>query len=233
MECDNATSSKSYRRSHSHVRFLGYHSFDHDVGTRERVFKYVRWAPALTKLVDQAHATLLNGSNYAATHIRVADAHWEHEDCQHTILGKPVASISCGDGVNVINASSMVRELWAVLRSNALKMLYVATNIDCEDPRVLVAAVTLAREGVRLVCNKEALARQLPDDVESLGRAYYISLLEQQLCERSDAFIGSRYSTWTDTVIGMRAAAPSKLRKGRARGVTTVTFEDMWATGIR
>ena len=91
------------------MRFLGYHSFDHDVGTRDKYYEYLRYAPRLLKTADWAASALFNGSSYAAAHIRVADAHWEHTDCGHTINNQPVASVSCGDAANAINYSSIAQ----------------------------------------------------------------------------------------------------------------------------
>ena len=179
-----------------------------------RYYEYLRWAPAITRHADALQAltptrtrtlspynpnpnpnpnpdpdqaTLFNGSEYAAAHIRMADAHWERTDCNHTINGvhppssphtdlpspcprpgtrpgptdppqaapepnrpsrprpltRPltltltltptptlpltlpltlgaagvrVPSVSCGDGQNVINYTSLAQEMWHVLR---------------------------------------------------------------------------------------------------------------------
>ena len=59
---------------------------------------------------------MINRTDYVAAHIRVADAHWDAADCQHKMNGNPISSVSCGDGLNVINYSSIAQEIWYVLR---------------------------------------------------------------------------------------------------------------------
>eukprot|EP00965_Chrysotila_dentata_P146922 4850630-Pleurochrysis_carterae.AAC.2 len=66
---------------------------------------------------------LFNGTSYAAAHIRVADAHWDLTDCKHSINSQPVASVSCGDGVNAINYSSIAQELWYMLKTTDQKLV--------------------------------------------------------------------------------------------------------------
>ena len=69
--------------------------------------------------------------------------------------------------------------------------------------------------------NKGASARRFS------GRDNFVaSLVEQEVCSNAFGFVGSRYSTWTDTVKGVR------LRAERPEG-TTLSFEELWAEGVR
>ena len=77
-------------------------------------------------------------------------------------------------------------------------------------------ATTTARV---LVCAQAQLhARTSSDNFVS-------SLVEQEVCARAKGFVGSKYSTWTDTVRGMRAQA--------GRRAWTFTFEELWSEGVR
>lgn len=58
---------------------------------------------------------------------------------------------------------------------------------------------------------------------------YYVSLVEQELCLRAHSFIGSKYSTWTDTVRGERQAAAIAAKAGAEQWL----FEELWALGVR
>ena len=70
---------------HSQVPLLGFHQYDKDVGTKEKYFEHLRWSPQIYATVDELQSVLFHNATYAAAHIRVADAHWEHSDCHHTI----------------------------------------------------------------------------------------------------------------------------------------------------
>ncbi|KOO35597.1 hypothetical protein Ctob_007276 [Chrysochromulina tobinii] len=157
------------------VRFLGFHQYDHELGTRDRHYEYLRWARPVMELASQLEAEIFNGSRYLAAHVRVPDAHWERNDCKHTINGQPAHSVSCGDPLRSINHTSMASEM----------------------PRLL-----------ELVAHDHFVA----------------SLVEQEMCARAHAFVGSKYSTWTDTVLGIRS---------HAKRTDSSSFEDLWASGVR
>ena len=53
---------------------------------------------------------------------------------------------------------------------------------------------------------------------------YFVSIVEQELCVRSHAFVGSKYSTWTDTVKGKRSYLKNE---------NNFQFEELWALGIK
>jgi len=209
---------------HSDMRFLGFHQYDKDVGTRDKFYEYLKWSPRVVEVVNWISGLLFNGSSYVASHIRVADAHWEHSDCKHTISGVPVPSVSCGDGINVINYSSIAQEIWYTMqRTGYTETIFVATNMNCSDQRIVRIARMLYQRSVRLVCPKQLLQERLGDD------NYMISLIEQEMCARANAFIGSKYSTWTDTVKGLRA-----YRHGdSASGPENFLFEELYAVGVR
>eukprot|EP00966_Prymnesium_polylepis_P227151 5255922-Prymnesium_polylepis.1 len=81
----------------------------------------------------------------------------------------------------------------------------------------------LSRRSVRLVCPQQLLQERLGHD------KYMISLVEQEMCARANAFIGSKYSTWTDTVKGLRA-----YRHGDTPGgPENFVFEELYALGVR
>ena len=98
--------------------------------------------------------------------------------------------------------------------------MYVATNMPCADTRLVRIGLMLARRNVQLICAQELLKEKLGED------NYFVSIVEQELCVRSHAFVGSKYSTWTDTVKGVRSRAE------RPEG-TTLSFEELWAEGVR
>jgi len=212
-------------KAHSDTRFLGFHQYDKDVGTRDKYYEYLRWSPRINELVTWLTETLgFNSTSYVGAHIRVADAHWEHSDCKHTISGMPVPSVSCGDGLNVINYSSIAQEIWYTMQTTGhTEQILVATNMNCTDMRLIRIALMLSRRSVRLVCPQQLLQERLGHD------NYMISLVEQEMCARANAFIGSKYSTWTDTVKGLRA-----YRHGDTPGgPENFVFEELYALGVR
>ena len=221
------------------VRFLGFHQYDYERGTRHRYYEYVRWAPPVMQLADQLTGTLFGGAgnHYLAAHLRLPDAHWERNDCKHTINGHLANSVSCGDPERRINHTSLAQEVWHALQLSArrtrgkehaddraddgaggLRAIYLASNMNCSDVRVATMASMLQAKGVHLWCEQSRLA-------ELTGHDHFVaSLVEQEVCARAQAFVGSKYSTWTDTVNGMRSHAK--------RG-DTFSFEDLFASGIR
>ena len=207
------------------VRLLGFHLYDHQLGTRERYYAYAQPPSRLSARAAALGGALFNGSGYLAMHVRLADAHWERTDCKHTINGQPVPSISCGDPNRQIGAVSMAAEVAHVLERarrvpppGGLGAAYLASNMNCSDGRVHALASRLAARGVRLVCDQRQLLEHAGGD------SFVASLLEQELCARAHAFLGSKYSTWTDTVLGARA---------HGRRLESYSFEDLWAAGIR
>jgi len=240
LECGNFTSTSEERKERSlasRMRYLGYHFFDHEVGMRDKLFTHLRPSPRLLSLADTSSSALFNGSEYVAAHIRVADAHWEHSDCHHSLNGLPIPSVSCGDGVNAINYSSIAQEIWYVLRQTELKTIFVATNMNCSDWRLMRIGLMLSRRDVRLVCAKDMLRSRVVREFAIDGTSatadvqanYFLSLVEQELCMRAHSFIGSKYSTWTDTVRGERQAAASNAKMSAQQWL----FEELWALGVR
>jgi len=69
------------RAAAAHARSFGYHSYDRDVGLRDRVFSPLRWSGAVLSAAERVASQLnLTRGDYVAAHIRVADAHWEHSE---------------------------------------------------------------------------------------------------------------------------------------------------------
>ena len=54
--------------------------------------------------------------------------------------------------------------------------------------------------------------------------------IEQELCARAHSFIGSKYSTWTDTVSGMRI---HEERPGNQRPGNNWLFEELYQLGVK
>jgi hypothetical protein len=155
--------------------------------------------------------------------VRLADAHWERTDCKHTINGQPVHSVSCGDPERRIEHTSIAQEIWHAVRLSRrthpdIESVYLASNMNCSDARVGVIGSMLAQRSVRLVCAQQQLQQH------AAGDTFVASLVEQQLCARATGFIGSKYSTWTDTVRGLRTPQ---------QRADTFSFEELWASGIR
>jgi hypothetical protein len=228
-------------------RFVAFHQYDHELGTKPRVFEHTRVAPRLAAHARELAHELFGGQAFAAAHVRVADAHWERSDCKHSIGGVAVHSVSCGDPARVINGTAMARELLYALRQMGSKPeaeaargaddaddadaaadagdmptpthVYLASNLGCADTRVALLRAALAAQHVQLVCAQERLRERTAAD------NFVASLVEQQLCADATGFVGSKYSTWTDTVRGMRAHA--------RRGARTFSFEELWADGVR
>ena len=97
---------------------------------------------------------MINRTDYVAAHIRVADAHWDAADCQHKMNGNPISSVSCGDGLNVINYSSIAQEIWYVLRISGDKKqarAHTGGGLNPEAPPFSPAPLTqlLRSTGVR------------------------------------------------------------------------------------
>ena len=235
----------------SSLRFLGFHLYDHEVGTRDKHYEYTRIAPHIVMHAQAFAAALFGDATYFAAHVRVADAHWEHSDCEHTLDGALVHSVSCGEIAHVINHTSIARELlFAMGDSGAIPAddetgsntavggdilhvaaavsnttgarpvpVFLATNFACADHRVAEMAALLRARGVEIVCAQEQLWQRTGLD------NFIASLVEQEVCARAYGFVGSRYSTWTDTVNGLRAQ-PSARR-------ATFSFEELWARGVR
>ena len=177
-------------------------------------------------------ASSSGGSSHAflGAHLRVADAHWERSDCKHTIGGVPVPSVSCGDQARAMNHSAVARVLNAALRrvrarhGHALRVVYLATNMDCGDARVgYIQSELWHRSGARLACDQVALLERVTHD------NFVASLIEQELCARALAFVGSKYSTWTDTVRGMRA---DRCATASSSDSLTFSFEELWSEGL-
>jgi hypothetical protein len=229
------------------VRFLGFHQYDHELGTRDRHYEYLRWARPVMELASQFEAEIFNGSRYLAAHVRVPDAHWERNDCKHTINGQPAHSVSCGDPLRSINHTSMASEMVHALGTarralesdggrsieldgsssssssnssggSSLSAVYLASNMNCSDARVAGVAASLESKHVRLVCAQPRLLELVAHD------HFVASLVEQEMCARAHAFVGSKYSTWTDTVLGIRS---------HAKRTDSSSFEDLWASGVR
>lgn len=81
----------------------------------------------------------------------------------------------------------------------------------------------LSRRSVRLICPQQLLQERFGND------NYMISLVEQELCARATVFIGSKYSTWTDTVKGLRAYRHAE----SSHGPENFLFEELYALGIK
>ena len=135
--------------------------------------------------------------------------------------GVRVPSVSCGDGQNVINYTSLAQEMWHVLRqaqhtemcahsAHALacfnvyrictahaphsctapaphtrtlarghmqadkKLLYIATNMECSDLRLVRMSKMLEQRAVRTVCAQEQARQELGSDDN-----YFLSVVEQ------------------------------------------------------
>ena len=54
--------------------------------------------------------------------------------------------------------------------------------------------------------------------------------IEQELCARAHTFIGSKYSTWTDTVSGLRI---HEERPGNQRPGNNWLFEELYQLGVK
>eukprot|EP00326_Haptolina_ericina_P010119 CAMPEP_0181222502 /NCGR_PEP_ID=MMETSP1096-20121128/30001_1 /TAXON_ID=156174 ORGANISM="Chrysochromulina ericina, Strain CCMP281" /NCGR_SAMPLE_ID=MMETSP1096 /ASSEMBLY_ACC=CAM_ASM_000453 /LENGTH=97 /DNA_ID=CAMNT_0023315269 /DNA_START=72 /DNA_END=365 /DNA_ORIENTATION=+ len=97
--------------------------------------------------------------------------------------------------------------------------------MNCTDKRILMIGLMLARRNVRLICPDQILQERLVDN-------YIVSIVEQELCARAAAFIGSKYSTWTDTVMGVRSQYAEQGRFA-GRSVEAFLFEELFALGVR
>jgi hypothetical protein len=226
MTCKSFSKKSVQPLVHAHERFLGFHEYDYDLGTRERYFAYVRPSRAVTEHDAALRAELFSGDPYLAAHVRVADAHWEHSDCKHKINGHAVDSVSCGDGKHVINSTSLAHEIVSALSLarvaskkplSARVRVFLATNMNCSDSRVVSMTLALRAQQVTLVCAQAEVLAQVSND------HFMASLVEQEVCTNADGFVGSKYSTWTDTVRGRRA---------HVRPMATYSFEGLWADGI-
>lgn len=225
LRCSSFSSDAAQVRSAQKTRFLGYHSYDRDLGTRDKYFGFSRPSRAVVQHASALSRRLFGGDGYIAAHVRVADGHWERSDCKHTINGAAVNSVSCGDKLKAINHSSIAAELVHVWKSvnaeaSSLKVrhVFLATNMNCSDTRVAIISDLLQALQVQLVCAQQELSSRVASD------NFVASLVEQDICVRAHTFVGSKYSTWTDTVLGFRAHASER---------PAYTFEELWAKGVR
>ena len=79
-------------------------------------------------------------------------------------------------------------------------------------------ATILLKHHAHLVCTQQVLRERVSSD------NFVASLVEQEVCARAKGFVGSKYSTWTDTVKGFRQHAAME---------HTYSFEELWAEGVR
>ena len=98
-----------------------------------------------------------------------------------------------------------------------LSLVYLATNMNCSDQRVSHISSALRMNKVAMLCDQKQLLQRTGHD------NFFASLVEQELCARAKGFVGSKYSTWTDTVRGMRS------HSGRA---ASLSFEELWVKGL-
>lgn len=105
------------------------------------------------------------------------------------------------------------------------KLLYIATNMECSDLRLARMSKMLEQRAVRTVCAQEQARQELGSDDN-----YFLSVIEQELCARAHTFIGSKYSTWTDTVSGMRI---HEERPGNQRPGNNWLFEELYQLGVK
>lgn len=221
----SSDSMSAEKKRQQKVRFLGFHHYDYELGTRTKYFGYVQPSHEVRVHAAAVREQLFRGKPFIAAHVRVADAHWERSDCKHTIDGLPVNSVSCGDTERAINHSSIARGLVKVLDrigTNVLRppmrYVFLASNLNCSDARVASISDFLRKHQATLTCAQQVLRDRLASD------NFVASLVEQEICIQANGFVGSKYSTWTDTVLGSRLYA-SKLH--------AYTFEDLWVQGIR
>ena len=180
LRCSSFSSDAAQVRSAQKTRFLGYHSYDRDLGTRDKYFGFSRPSRAVVQHANALSRRLFGGDGYIAAHVRVADGHWERSDCKHTINGAAVNSVSCGDKLKAINHSSIAAELVHVWKSvnaeaSSLKVrhVFLATNMNCSDTRVAIISDLLQALQVQLVCAQQELSsrgfRQLCSLVSGTG----------------------------------------------------------------
>ena len=95
----------------------------------------------------------------------------------------------------------------------------------------------LSQRNVRVLCAQKLLHDTVGND------NFVSSLVEQEIASRAAAFVGSKYSTWTDTVLGLRqigAARRMQAARAAAEGKETTTptssltflFEDLFSLGV-
>ena len=138
----------------------------------------MKWSPHIGYLAERLTQKLFEGRQYLAAHVRLADAHWERTDCKHTINGKPVSSVSCGDPQRRINHTAIAQEIWHVLtmrHEQGISDIYLASNINCTDYRVQTMAGMLKAKRVRLVCDQPKLYELAGGD------NFIASLIEQEV----------------------------------------------------
>ena len=88
--------------------------------------------------------------------------------------------------------------------------------------RLLSHLLPTSRRAVKLVCAQDILRSKVGTDDN-----YLISLVEQELCARAHSFIGSKYSTWTDTVRGLRG------NRQLSKTSKDFLFEELWVLGVK
>lgn len=112
-----------------------------------------------------------------------------------------------------------------MLKQSDKKLLYVATNMECSDMRLIRISLMLSKRAVKTVCAQDLLRQEM-----GTADNYFVSVVEQELCARAHTFVGSKYSTWTDTVRGLRIHAQTN--RGERPGNNWL-FEELYLLGVK
>ena len=195
-------------------RFLGVHLPGvHGKGTR--AFAYLLPSRSVADVSARVLESLgLGGGGFTAAH--VPDKGDDEADCNVFLRGVPGRQFTaCGNHSSRIGARTQAALIWHLVRSRASLFgklaagaaaasrprVYVASSSDPNAaPRVKRVVRALTELGASVVTARAQISEM------SDGAPLAVAAAEQLICARAELFIGSRYSSYADTVNGMRQA---------------------------
>ena len=189
-------------------RFLGFHLAGVH-GRSTRAFAYMAPSRSVSDIAGRVLESLGVGSGgFVAAH--VPDKGADEIDCNLFIRGLPGKQfIACGNHSSRIGAKTQAAIIWHLIRTRSgllrkaagAARVYVASSSEpTSSARVKRVVRALGELGATVVTARTTIGT-LTD-----GDAIATSSVEQAICARAELFIGSRYSSYADTVNGMRQA---------------------------
>ena len=220
-------------------RFLGYHLAGVH-GRSTRAFAYMAPSRSVADIAGRILESLGVGSGgFVAAH--VPDKGADEVDCNLFVRGLPGKQfIACGNHSSRIGAKTQAAIIWHLIRTRSGLLrkaagavrVYVASSSDpTTSPRVKSVVRALGELGATVVTARTTVGTLTEGD------AIATSSVEQAICTRAELFIGSRYSSYADTVNGMRqadwarrvssGADPGPTVRGKAPRYPLYTYEGL------
>ena len=220
-------------------RFMGFHVAGVH-GRNTRAFAYMAPSRSVADIAGRVLASLGVGSGgFVAAH--VPDKGADEFDCNLFVRGLSGKQfIACGNHSSRIGAKTQAAIIWHLIRTRSgllskatgAARVYVASSSEpTTSPRVKRVVRALGELGATVVTARTSIGALTE------GNAIATSSVEQAVCTHAELFIGSRYSSYADTVNGMRQAdwarrvgsgtAPGPTGKGKAPRYPLYTYEGL------